>query len=667
MDRNFFKKKFSKKLALFMAILFIIHDIGLLSRDSKIDKLLKMDILELSKIEVTTASKKKQQLGKVPATVRVISNKQIHERGYLTLEDALADISGFQFRNISGFNNYTFLRGAPSQNNLILVLVDGIQINELNSGGFYGGSHFNLDNVKRIEVVYGPSSVIYGTNAVSGIINIITYDPGDKEGIEINLLSGSFKTMGLSFNYRNLKEKDRTGFSFSGMYKKSNKFDLSGSAGDLNWSDNMENFEDDIALDGKFFYKDFKAGFIFQDKISSRTTNYRSEGTDYLDNGTSWHIRFLNMYINHIYKQSNNWFLKSSIYYRSAIVMDDTIAYIRDDEAGEVGQVGYYRPNDLFGLEEQFNYRFGSNLEIIGGLVLEWERLSSGFSKSYSGSYLIHPEPPDKPEYIYNQLLSIYLQSQYIVIKHLQLTAGIRYDNSDYYGEVFTPRIGLVFTRNRFNGRLLYTEAFRAPKPWDYTYGSGNTNLEPERMRSYELNLSHALSHNLQAGISIFKNSINGILTLHENHWINSRQLRTDGVEITLDYIKKRTSAYINYTYIDSKYVTSGQVPEIAPNSLNIGFTQNFFGKFKLNIRTNFLDERLNHKTITSTGKNHVNSFFVFHSTLTFDGFRNLKFQLVIRNLFDSEYYHTSNRPPERYRQPGRGLYLRVSYMVRRN
>ena len=71
-------------------------------------------------------------------------------------------------------NSYVFQRGVPSQNNLIVLLVDGIQINELNSGGFYGGGQYNLSNVERIEVVYGPASALYGTNAISGIVNIIT-------------------------------------------------------------------------------------------------------------------------------------------------------------------------------------------------------------------------------------------------------------------------------------------------------------------------------------------------------------------------------------------------------------------------------------------------------------------------------------------------------------
>ena len=70
-------------------------------------------------------------------------------------------------------------------------MIDGIQVNELNSGGFYGGGQYNLSNVERIEVVYGPESVIYGTNSVSGIVNIVTKDP-DMEDSGIGVLIGSF-------------------------------------------------------------------------------------------------------------------------------------------------------------------------------------------------------------------------------------------------------------------------------------------------------------------------------------------------------------------------------------------------------------------------------------------------------------------------------------------
>ncbi len=97
-----------------------------------------MSLDDLMNIEVTTASKVPQQMRETPATIRIITAEQIRQRGYQTLEQALADLPGMQFRNINGFNTYTFMRGLPSQNNLILLMVDGVQINELNSGGFYG-------------------------------------------------------------------------------------------------------------------------------------------------------------------------------------------------------------------------------------------------------------------------------------------------------------------------------------------------------------------------------------------------------------------------------------------------------------------------------------------------------------------------------------------------
>ena len=108
-----------------------------------LDKLLTYDLSDLMNVEVVSASKGPERINECPATVRVITAEEIKERGYQTLEEALSGLPGFQFRDISGYNSYAFLRGLPSQNNLILVLVDGVQINELNSGGFYGGAQYN--------------------------------------------------------------------------------------------------------------------------------------------------------------------------------------------------------------------------------------------------------------------------------------------------------------------------------------------------------------------------------------------------------------------------------------------------------------------------------------------------------------------------------------------
>ena len=239
--------------------------------DTSLDAMLNLSIEELADLPVTSATKTEQKRSHTPATVRVVTAREIQERGYLTLDEALADLPGIQFRNIQGFNSYVFIRGIPNQNNLILLMIDGFQMNELKSGGFYGGGQFNLANVERIEVVYGPASALYGTHAVSGVINIITKKPKDMQGARVSTLVGNFDTQSHDFSYGYYNEKHDLGLSVSGMYKQSDKADLSGSRGDDNWSDALENFEEDYSIDAKFQYKPLTLGLIAEQILTPAT------------------------------------------------------------------------------------------------------------------------------------------------------------------------------------------------------------------------------------------------------------------------------------------------------------------------------------------------------------------------------------------------------------
>jgi len=654
------KSKLFFKLQLF--IITIIHATIIYAQEKKIDELLDRNLEELMNIEVITASKKPQRLSEVPATVQIITAEQIKERGYFTLEEALADLPGFQFRNIVGFNSYVFMRGIHSQNQATLLLVDGIQINELNSGGFYAGGQFNLSNVKRIEVVYGPASVLYGTNAISGIINIITNDPEDIQGGQASVLFGSFNTRNYDFNYGHYNQKNDWGFSVSGMFKQSEKADLGGAKGDNNWTNNMENFEDDLSFDGKLTYKDFSMGLVFQDKQASRTTNYKTIGTNYLDAGSLWHIRFFNGHVKYVYNKSSWWSNQSLLYYRNATVLDNTIAYITSDTGATGGQTGYYRPNDLIGLENQFNLRIKDRLSFVAGFVFEKERLAESFSITYSGSPQIKPPTPPKPDMLENSLASVYLQTGYKFVKSTELTLGLRHDNSSYYGKVNTPRIGLVYNKDKFTTKLLYTEAFRAPKPWDYTYEEGNPDLEPETMRSLEIALAYAYAENFIASLSVYKNIMKGTFIREERRQTNGPDIKTDGFEVALEYKLRKIRAYFNYTYNLSIYENGEKIPEIGNNVMKAGMLYAFSKRIKLDIRGHYLGRRKNVKTITATGSDYVDNAFVINSTLSLLNVKGFDFQLICKNLLDTEYYHPSNNPPERYRQPQRTFLIKAGY-----
>jgi outer membrane receptor for ferrienterochelin and colicins len=632
------------------------------------EDILSMSLEEMLNVEVVSASKTPQKLKEVPATVRIITANQIKERGYFVLEDVLADLPGFNFRNIVGFNSYSFIRGLPNQNNLILLLIDGVQVNELNSGGYYGGGQYNLSNVDHIEVLYGPASALYGTNAISGIIDIITKKPEGKGNSYIGGSVGNFATTNVDFACDYLNKQKDIGLRVSGMYKKSEKADLGGEKGDYNWTENMENFEDDISFDGYLSYNKLSAGMNYLNKRSSRTTNYKSIDDQYDDRGTLWNIHFMNGYIQYLYDQKENWKNKTKLYYRNTTVMNNTISYIVKENDSLPGyQVGYFRPNFLVGIENQGTYQISQNISLIGGIAYEHEQLADDFSKTFSSSQYEKPPIPRKPDMIDNNLFSAYIQSQFIIRKWLLLTAGLRQDISSYYGNVTTPRLALISNFNKYTLKFLYNEAFRAPKPWDYTSGIGNDNLDPEKIRSGEFNISYMISPSLNIETFLYRNTIREIfireyLDGDDWRWINKDKIHTNGVEFDLIFLKDKFSSYVNYTFNDSHDQNGNPIAEISKHSANAGTTIKILPDLLFHLRCNYLGKRENPKVIQSTGANIIDDAFIFHSNISFLNFHHFDIHFTVNNLLNAKYFHTSNLSPDRFRQPQRRIRVKLNY-----
>ncbi len=633
----------------------------------KSDDVLKMSFADLMNMKVVSASRIEQSIKEVSATVHVVTAQQIKERGYFTLEEALSDLPGMQFRNIVGFNSYVFMRGAPSQNNLILLLVDGVQINELNSGGFYGGGQFNLSEINQIEVVYGPASALYGTNAVSGIINIITKKPEGKNEGYAGVLTGNFKTRLADFGMKQYFTQKDIGYSVSAMYKTSEKANLRGRNGDYNWTDNMENFEDDLSLSARLKIKKLNAGIVFQEKQSSMATNFKTTGDKYLDQNTLWNISFLNAYLKHTYNKHEKWRLNSVAYYRNSTVKPNTIYQVIKATGNAPGQqVGYYRPNQLVGAECQFTYAPVEKMMLTGGIIGELENVSENFSITYSTSQDTKPPKPTKPFMLNNQLFSIYFQANYKLSGPLSFTGGMRQDFSSYCGQVFTPRLGLVYNLPKLTAKALYNEAFRSPKPWDYTYGTGNNDLKPEKMHSYELSFSYQAARNLLFGASMYNNYINDKLIKETSEtvdrWINKNKLTTTGVEVYGNYTIRSLCINANYTFNDSYDQDEVSVTEISQHTANANITYSCHSNIKINLRANYLGKRKNPFIVPTTDDDIIDDALLFHACLSLVDLKGFDLQLKANNIFNTRYYHPSNRFAGRYRQPQQTFAIKLIY-----
>lgn len=213
---------------LFMSVTTVL---GASDSTPSVDELLGLELSELMDMRVSSASKFEESVTDTPATVLVITQQDIEDRGYHSLPELFADLPGFDVIAAHGdVQQLVYARGnrTGSYNERTLLLINGIEHNHLFSQHMNIDTDFPLTAIKRIEVLYGPSSAVYGPNAFSGVINIITHSPRDLEDGEGRVYSrvggGSQNTV---YGEGTVLVKQRqVGFSASYRRYRSDRIDL---------------------------------------------------------------------------------------------------------------------------------------------------------------------------------------------------------------------------------------------------------------------------------------------------------------------------------------------------------------------------------------------------------------------------------------------------------
>lgn len=187
-------------------------------------------------VRVTSVSKTRESLREAPATVYVVTRKQIEERGYLDLLEVIDDLPGFDVSRAEGFSYANiYQRGYRSdETNRTLFLIDGVEENDLASNGVWLSRQYPLSSVERVEVVHGPASTIYGANAFAGVVNVITADPkdlipeGQSYALHARLTGGERETGVVDATLAGRTQNGDVRWSLTGRSYRANGFDLSG-------------------------------------------------------------------------------------------------------------------------------------------------------------------------------------------------------------------------------------------------------------------------------------------------------------------------------------------------------------------------------------------------------------------------------------------------------
>ena len=145
--------------------------------------------------EVTIATRHETQISKAPSIVTVITDEEIKNLGYRTFIEILRTVPGFEILKTGALGDtIPAVRGFASDNKVRVMLNGHLVNNPLRGGAFVNFDDFPVEGIKRIEIIRGPGSAMYGENAFLGVINIITKDAKDIDGVKVSSGYGSFDT-----------------------------------------------------------------------------------------------------------------------------------------------------------------------------------------------------------------------------------------------------------------------------------------------------------------------------------------------------------------------------------------------------------------------------------------------------------------------------------------
>ncbi|MDK9719397.1 MAG: TonB-dependent receptor [Trichlorobacter sp.] len=522
---------------------------------------------------VTAASKYQQDLTSAPASVSIITADDFRKYGYRTLAEAINSLRGFYSTYNRSYQSVGVRGFSPlgDYSTRILVLVDGHRLNDAVYEQAPLGSDFpvDVDMIDRVEVIRGPGSSLYGTNAFVAVINVITRGTNSLKGGEGATSGGSFNawtgrasagskldsglSLLLSGSYRDSAGKRRLQFpEYSTNNGTAQSMD-----GETSW---------DLLF--KAGWKDFSLLVLHQTRdkqvpTAPYTTIFNDPAQIISDRRTMAGLSFsrtfplmdLNARITYNrYEYDGTYPLDNSGTY--TLNYDETVAQWLGTDLYGSKNLG----NHLITVGTEQRWQFDQQ-QLNYNIFPAYQSILNNNHASYAQGY--------------------YLQDEYHITKTLILNTGIRYDHYSTFGGTWNPRAAVIW--NPIDStvlRLSYGEAFRAPNAYELYYNDttstkGNVNLKPEKIRMVELSYDQYIGNNLRTGITGFYSRINDLLEQATDpgdgllQFRNQSKVETKGIELQAEgKWENGYSGRISYSYQAVKNLDTGVLMNNSPRTL---------------------------------------------------------------------------------------------------
>jgi iron complex outermembrane receptor protein len=622
---------------------------------------------------VIAAARYKQMLGEAPASVTIVTAREIQQYGWRTLADVFRSVRGFY---VSDDRNYSYLgaRGfsRPGDFNIrILALLNGHTLNDDIYQAFLLGreSGVDLDLVDRIEIVRGPGSALYGTSAFFAVVNIITKKGVDIAGLRTSVEVGSFNTNKGLLTYG---QRYQNGLDLlihvsytrsSGQTLFFSEYDDGDPAHNSGFAENSDG-ESIYSLFGKLHYKDLRLqGIVFDRGKEIPTASYSSvfnDGREETFDGRYFiemeYAPQLTQNLGLLIRAYDDWYR-----YKATYPIDNPPLTLNKD----------YTPGRWYGSELRADWKAFEQNRLIAGIEAQNHHvLLKNYDEDPFLSYV------DKRERF--QVYSFYLQDEIRLLDNLALTAGIRYDTYQNYlakdKQHATPRAALVYEPLQGSRiKLLYGQAFRVPNSYELLYCGVNfvcnTNLKSEIINTYEGVFEQTLGSHLKGSVSLYRYDIRNLINLADLGggqlgFENLDKVRGAGTETELRAKWVGIEGYLNYMYQVTKnrktqeklsnspyhLAKAGLVFPLTSEAATLGIEGQHVG---------------NRKTVQA-GQT-VHAYFVVNLNLVLHHlYKNLDVQASIYNLFDTGFEDPASEehaPILRIPQNRRNFNVKVTYL----
>ncbi len=607
----------------FSAIPLLLSSFALLAEDVDYFDLALEDLLNL---KIYTASQEEESTASTPATTSVITAEQLTQWGVNNLYEALSFLPGIVLNETyMGYSVLTFRGVTPGlYNNKALFMINGQPAHE----ALFGSSHLEyipLEMVERIEVVRSPASALYGTNAISGVVNVITKQQGNQANIKLGSNNHTYASLvhhidKLSISMSSLRDD---GYSYSGTE------DELGNPVDFDYNEARDNIFIDYRPEGwrisAAYYEVTKAKFGLNPIIYHHGDN---------------HFETLQLSLNR-YQDIGKGTLNLWLRY------DDMDKELDAESFPPLNNpVSIVNTVKRSSAEIQYKYPLSSTSNIIVGSSYEKNKSDPMvFIDSSDGS--INPLSPftDNKE---SHNTAIYAQIKQNFSTKLTAVLGLRSENDHDSGSSgLIPRLGISYEFIPASYlKILYSEAFRTPvfleKYADVpNILNGDINLEREKIQTYEIGLNSRINKSNTIAVTAFHLDLSDEITRRPadpagTEYYNAPGRTMYGIEAEWkSMLTEKASLDFNLSYIDGEEDVFDAAPFIANYTMNIMLNYQLFSTFDISVSNQTISAKDYILTSNETGE--VDGYNLTNLVLNYHP-KNYEVSLILRNIFDENY-----------------------------